>query len=124
MLKRSTCKKLDKILDELKLADYLYITDFFKKNIDLNKSNAEQNKLFQECEYLISKILTDDLACYPDSKTKYDLNITNQGRVFKGYVKERRNKIISITGKYILWIAVVSGGAWAIIEIFNICDCK
>lgn len=137
MLKKSICKKLDLILDDLRSSNVGFnIIEFCKDNFDYKKkkkgekfikANDQTIKLYKY-ERFISILINDGYARRLTVSNKNWLRITDKGRVFKGYVKDRRNKVLKITGKYILWIALVSGGLFAAIyyaiQIFNLCNCN
>ena len=71
----------------------------------------------------MSILIDSKKAEYIDERNRNYLRIKDAGRVFSCYYRERKNKIPSKIGKYILWISLVAGGIFAAIyyaiQIFN-----
>ena len=140
MTKKLACKKLDLILNELRKNGSGNIMKFCRENIKHKETEKEKNALMnpvyykykyelleREYEELIA-ILVNDKYAKRQQGNKHHLLITDSGITFKGYLRNRKNQILTITGKYILWISIVAGGLSAAvfyaIQIFNICNCN
>jgi hypothetical protein len=124
IMDKNTCKKLDKILDSMRSEETGCIFDFRKfywENF-IKEYSMHPQTYDSDINYLKSKLIEDGKAEHI-TNNKNSLRIKDAGRVFKGYCKERYDKILSNIGKYILWICAVLAGIWAAIRIFNLCKC-
>ena len=125
VLKKSTCKELDTILFVLREEqDSLDILKFCEENIKYEDTKykdltpGKKKEADDKYRRMISRLVESGKAKRIDQNKNY-LTITDSGVIFKGFTKERKNKITSKIAQHFAWYAIIFGIGCTIIGIYN-----